>query len=563
MGILMYRIACLRIPRFQIVVHQKQEPELKKRPLALIASRNTTAFSDLNTTSKPINISRAKVYMCSSEAAKANIYPGMRMTEARAECADLMWRECNDKLYKQAETALLNELIACSPRVSIQQAGIFLLDASGLQRLGGESKLCREILKCASRCGYVEGQVGVADSAFAALVATRSKTKRWLIVPQNRDQEFLSPLPITYLPISAAVRELLDELGIRTMGEIAKLPGAELLERFGAEGKLIHELVHGIDDNQPRLPPIEKKFETSIELGGPIESLNQTLFLFKAMLDRLSIELKNQMLCADELLVGFYNDSDKFDERRIQLIKPSNTAKFLVDVIRLTLESKPLQREFTGLNVAITSFCNEGWSQPQIEISAGTMNATGEKDPMQTENAMLLLQRFRARVGENALVCAAPSDEYFCEKAGVWIPVLKPKSDSAGTFQALSDDEQCTSAAPHTVQPITMSTNYVLQHTNAQSLTNGFVKRKLSPPERILVRLDQQSQPIAVTYKDHWYKVLKITAPECLSGHWWDNPIRKSYYTALIESTRSPTTMLVSLIFDAEANNWLIDAVFD
>jgi hypothetical protein len=191
------------------------------------------------------------------------------------------------------------------------------------------------------------------------------------------------------------------------------------------------------------------------------------------------------------------------------------------------------------------------------------MNVAGEKDPMQTENAMLLLQRFRARVGENALVCAAASDEYFCEKAGVWIPVLKPKSDSAGTFQALSDDEQCIGTAPYTVQLITMSTNYVLQHTNAQGLTNGFVKRKLSPPERILVRLDQQSHPVAITYKDHWYKVLKITAPECLSGHWWDNPIRKSYYIALIESTRSTTTMLVSMIFDAETNNWLIDAVFD
>ena len=58
----MYRIACLRIPRFQIVVHQKHEPELKKIPFVLLEMGAKAADK--------INLSRARVFMCSESASK-------------------------------------------------------------------------------------------------------------------------------------------------------------------------------------------------------------------------------------------------------------------------------------------------------------------------------------------------------------------------------------------------------------------------------------------------------------------------------------------------------------
>ena len=501
--------------------------------------------------------------MCSTEAAKAGVYPGMRLPEARAECAELIWRECNDKLYTQAANKLLNELVSCSPRVSVKHPGIFLLDASGLQRLGGESKLCREILKLASRCGYVDGQVGIADSAFAALVATRC-TQRWFIVQPGRDQFFLEPLPIAHLPLSNELRELLTELGIRNMGQLARLPANMLCERFGKEGQLMHELAHGIDSSQPSLPPIERSLEASIEIGGPIESLNDTLFLFKSMLDRLSVELKQQGLCADELLVSFYNDNDKFDQRNIQLIRPSNSSKFLLEIIRLTLESKPLQREFTGLRVAVISFCKESWEQSQFQVNAASLMESGDNDPMESESALLLLQRFRARVGENALVCPAASDDYFVDKAGVWIPALKSKKNVVGA-EAIPDGWiDLNDPAPNTVQPLPVNADYVLERTGGRAgLTSSFVMKRVLAPQPALVRLDQQSCPVAITDRGQWYRVLHITAPECLSGHWWEQTVRKSYYLALIERDKQSGSRLVSLVYNLESNDWQIECIFD
>jgi len=470
----------------------------------------------------------------------------MRLSEARAECADLIWREADDKLYRQAQHRLLNELIACSPRVSTQQIGVFLLDASGLQRLGGESLFCRELLRRTSRCGYVQGQVGIADSAFAALVATRCKTKRWLIAPGGSDQAFLAPLSINHLPLSLELRQLFEELGILTMGQVADLPGDSLSGRFGKGGIYIHELVRGIDDNQPHLPPLERKFEATIEIGGPVESLNDTLFLFKAMLDRLTTELKQQMICADELMVSFYNDSDRFDERKIPLIRPSNSAKFLVEVIKLTLEAKPLRREFTGLRVTVSSYCQESWEQPQFDVNEST---GGER--LQSETAMLLLQRFRARVGDQALLIPVASDDYFCEKAGAWIPVLK------------SREANIEAEAPNMVQSVPVDSDYVLSRIGEAGLTSSLVMRQVVPPEKVLVRLAQESQPVAVTHSGVWHKVTRITVPDCLSGHWWEQSIRKSYYVALLERPNSNQSVLVSLVHDEAENAWFIEAVYD
>jgi hypothetical protein len=448
-------------------------------------------------------------------------------------------------LYKQAENQLLNELIACSPRVSAQQVGVFLLDASGLHRLGGENKFCRELLRRASQCGYVYGQVGIADSG-------------WLIVSSGGDQAFLAQLSINHLPLSPELSELFQELGIRTMGQVADLPADSLVGRFGKEGGFIHELVRGIDDSQPRLPPIERKFEASIEIGGPIESLNDTLFLFKAMLDRLTADLKQQMICADELIVSFYNDNDRFDERKIPLIRPSNSAKFLVEVIKLTLEAKPLEREFTGLKVAVSSYCKESWEQPQFDVNE---NACGAR--MQSETAMLLLQRFRARLGDNALLVPVARDDYFAEKAGAWVPVLKSKSDSITGWDAIVDEVRSPGEAPDTVQPVPVNSDYVVSRTGEPGLTSPLVMRRVVPPEQVLVRLDRGSQPIAITHSGVWHKVIRITAPDCLSGHWWERSIRKSYYVALIERPNSDQSALVSLVHEEGANAWFVEAVYD
>ena len=70
---------------------------------------------------------------------------------------------------------------------------------------------------------------------------------------------FLAPLPATLLrsrPELGALPDMLDRLGVRTLGELAALPSRAVAERFGHPGLLALDLARGRDTPlEPRRPP--------------------------------------------------------------------------------------------------------------------------------------------------------------------------------------------------------------------------------------------------------------------------------------------------------------------
>lgn len=554
----MYRIACLRIPRFPIVVHQKRD-DLKGKPFVLLA---------INTDLKDANIGRCKIVLCSPEASKADVCAAMTFTEARAICSQLTWRKYDDKLYKNAQKKLASELIALSPRVSCGEPGIFFLDAEGLGRLGGEGKLCRDLLRLASRHGFVDGRVGVASSAFAARVASATSKGRWHIVPSGRDAHFLAPLSIDILPLSESTRTNLLALGVRTIKQMVALPRSSYIGRFEADLLNAYDLALGLDPTCPTLPSEERVFQCTMDIGSSMESLKETLFVLKSMLERLTSDLRQNGFVADELTARFSNNDELFDERLIKLLRSSSNSKFLLDVLRLSLESRPLIREYTAVQIIATRFSKESFEQ--LAVKVGQKEVVEDKFT-ESESITLLMQRLTTRLGENVLVRPLANDQYLPETAGLWQPV----------FGA-------------TRSPLVVDYNYVDQYLGSNaprkdSLMPGLVLKRHVPAMPVFVQLTEdgsgiEPMPDAITYKGNWYHVSRITVPERISGMWWETPVRKSYYVALIERRESfiagrsldefrkqqrkvktilPAYMTVLLVYDHEERSWLVEGVFD
>lgn len=117
----------------------------------------------------------------------------------------------------------------------------------------------------------------------------------------------------------------------------------------------------------------------------------------------------------------------------------------------------------------------------------------------------------------------------------------------------------------------------------------GLVLKRHVPAMPVFVQLTEdgsgiEPMPDAITYKGNWYHVSRITVPERISGMWWETPVRKSYYVALIERRESfiagrsldefrkqqrkvktilPAYMTVLLVYDHEERSWLVEGVFD
>ncbi len=577
----MYRIACLRILQFQIAVQQKHNPQLFGKAFVLLADT--------------VNKRTSRIVMCSGAASKKHIVPGMQLSQAQALDANLAYVIYDHKLYRQKEKELAQILINCSPKVKALEPGIFLLDACGLKNMGGEDKFALTILKQTSKAGFTQGCIGIADTAFAAIVASKYKRKRWYVVPTGCDRQFLAPLSINHLPLSDDAKEALITLGIKTMGQLAVFSSSTLSARFGREILQAYDLACGLDRRKPELPVKEQAFAAEVELSAPLDTLNQTLFVLKSMLDYLLKELGKEDLLVEEFLLFLSNENKVIDKRPIKLIRPSKHQKFLLEVIKLALEAKPVGQEFTQVKLVVSRFCRNDWEQSKLPKAktrsdttltiadaaaeagitghaANIIHATiaeslsgasmtfanksasttagqqltiepagkqGAEPANLSPNLLLLFQRFTTRLGEKALVYPLPNDNYLPDNNGIWASVL-------------TDPEP------------TINRSYLENILGASGLAAGLVCKYLATPIPLLVEFTN-SAPIAVFYQQKWQRIKQLTAPECISSSWWDRPVKKSYYQALLEErlqANAPNT-LVLLVHDHRKDTWFIEGFFD
>jgi protein ImuB len=153
-------------------------------------------------------------------------------------CPDLLEvDEGGDALRSFA--AVVEAVGAYCPWVTTVHPGLCSLPARGPARyFGGEEQLVRLITDTASAITTVE--VGVADGLFAAVLAAEGG----VIVPPGGTAEFLAPFPVGVLG-QPELAELLNRLGIRTLGAFAALPEAHVLGRFGSDGAVGHRVARG------------------------------------------------------------------------------------------------------------------------------------------------------------------------------------------------------------------------------------------------------------------------------------------------------------------------------
>jgi len=486
----------------------------------------------------------------------------MRLSEARAVCAELLWRDYDEHLYIKAQKEMLADLVSCSPRVSSQQVGVFLVDADGLSLLGGENQFARSAVKFASLRGYTECSIGIADSAFAAVVASQNKKCPWHIVERGKDREFLSALSIDYLPVKGELKEILYGLGIERMGQLTALPIDEVGSRFEAEGLLAYNLASGIDARQPSLPKIETSFQSYVDMGGPIESLNDTLFVIKSMLERLTQLLTQEGLCAEEIVVCFYSDDDLFDERSVRLIRPSSQSKFLLEVLRLSIENKRLEKEFTSLRLIVSRTSPEVFKQMPV-LSNDAQGIPNEDNGVYSESFLLLVQKLNTRYGnDNVLVKPVAVDQYTPERAGMWQPAISSRRETEVSPKAKRRGRKELSVVAAEKNPLSVSVDYVKRATGNTGLASGLVLKRHPSPIQVLMEF-YKSKPQAFTCEGRLYKIHSLTNPECLSGLWWEAPVKKSYYTALVQPASADALLLVMLVYDHERQTWFIEGEYD
>lgn len=209
----------------------------------------------------------SRVVAHSLAAGEAGVQVGVRQREAQSRCPGVRIEQRQPEREARAFERVVQAVAEHVPRLECAEPGTLAFLARGPARyFGGDEAMAALVARHAAAAigealGAVGGTVGVgvADGRFAATVAARAAVARGgpVVVPAGAaaTSAFLAPLPVRLLTdaagVDAAVVGLLQRLGLQRLGQLAALPAADVVDRFGPLGAFAHRLAAGGDDRLP------------------------------------------------------------------------------------------------------------------------------------------------------------------------------------------------------------------------------------------------------------------------------------------------------------------------
>jgi DNA polymerase IV len=193
---------------------------------------------------------RGVVSAASYEARKFGVHSAMPLRTAYKLCPEAIFVDGHMERYREASLKVEAVLRDFSPQVEMASIDEAYLDMTGTERLHGPPLRAADALheqvrqRTELRCS-----IGIATSRMVAKVASdMAKRNGVLWVVPDCEAGFLAPLEVRKIPgVGKVMEKNLHELGIKTIGDLAKLDEGFLEERFGKWGLALAGKARGED----------------------------------------------------------------------------------------------------------------------------------------------------------------------------------------------------------------------------------------------------------------------------------------------------------------------------
>jgi DNA polymerase-4 len=219
---------------FYASVEQLLDPALRGRPIAVGGGP-----------------SGGVVLAASYEAKAFGVAGGMPGWRAARLCPRLVFVRGHFGEYQRIADrvmAVLRDVTPLVERISIDEA---FLDVSGSTHLFGPAEAIGAAIRRRVRTEIgLPISVGVAGTKHLAKIASQvAKPDGMIVVQPGGEREFLDPLPVGLIwGVGPVIQQRLADLGIRTIGELARTPGTAVEHILGrGVGHKITAMAHDAD----------------------------------------------------------------------------------------------------------------------------------------------------------------------------------------------------------------------------------------------------------------------------------------------------------------------------
>jgi DNA polymerase-4 len=193
---------------------------------------------------------RGVVSAASYAARKFGVHSAMPLRTAAKLCPEAIFVNGHPERYRECSEKVFAVLSAFSPQVEMASIDEAYLDMTGTERLHGPplkgAHTLHQRMKAETRLNC---SIGMGSSRLIAKVSSaQAKPNGVLWIVSGEEAKFLAPLDVREIPgVGKVMESRLHAMGIKKVGDLARLEESELEDHFGKWGLALAGKSRGLD----------------------------------------------------------------------------------------------------------------------------------------------------------------------------------------------------------------------------------------------------------------------------------------------------------------------------
>jgi nucleotidyltransferase/DNA polymerase involved in DNA repair len=300
------------------------------------------------------------------------------------------------KKYGQVSKQIMVILGTFTPFVQPVSVDEAVLDVTGSTKIYGDALTIAKRIKAEIHAqAGLTASVGIAPNKFVAKLASDlNKPDGLTVITEGNKVEILAPLPVSRIwGVGKVTEERLHELGLRTIGDIQRMPIEELRQRFGNTADHLQALALGEDDREVETDEESKSISSEHTFDVDTADLDQIKKCLLEQCEEVGLRLRQEKAAARTVQLKLrYADFTTLTRRRT-LPRPTQDEMMLYDIAGQLLVAERID----GKRVRLIGVGGSNLVAP--EIQSDLFNRADEK---RTRLAKAL-DELRGKLGPGAI----------------------------------------------------------------------------------------------------------------------------------------------------------------
>lgn len=337
-------IAHLDCDSFYASVEKSENPNLRDRPV-LVGGHE-----------------RGVVMAACYVARRRGVRSAMPMSRALRACPDAVVIAPDMAKYRRIGREIRATMLDATPQVEPLSIDEAFLDLAGTERLHGGSA-ARTAARLAAEIEERHGvpvSVGLSFNKFLAKLASAlDKPRGFAVIGRAEAVATLAPMPASRVwGVGEAMRRRLAAEGVTTIGDLQRVPEAELVRRHGEFGRRLSRLSRGVDDRAVNPETARKSVSSETTFASDVSDAKRLARLLWLRSEAVSANLKKEGIGGRTVTLKLRTGDFATCTRSRTLSHPTQLADVIFSTTRPLLEREADGRAFRLLGVGVSELAS-------------------------------------------------------------------------------------------------------------------------------------------------------------------------------------------------------------